>query len=83
MCTIITAREFAELNRFYELIANTCIPALFESRGDLKRSIVSNAVRINKNKLTSCDDIIDKSVIIDGCLLIQKGNKRSHVIKII
>jgi tyrosyl-tRNA synthetase len=55
--------------------------AVFESKGELRRTIQGNGLSINKEKVANADLIIDKSYLINSkYILAQKGKKNYSLI---
>ena len=55
--------------------------AVFESKGELRRTIQGNGLSINKEKVVTADLIIDKSFLINNkYILAQKGKKNYSLI---
>lgn len=55
--------------------------AVFESKGELRRTIQGNGLSINKEKVTNADLIIDNSYLINNkYILAQKGKKNYSLI---
>lgn len=55
--------------------------AIFESKGELRRTIKGNGLSINKEKITDPDLIVDTSFLINNkYILAQKGKKNYSVI---
>ena len=49
---------------------------VFPSKGELRKLVQGGGVSINKNKLTSPEEIIDKNYLLnDKYILVQKGKK--------
>jgi tyrosyl-tRNA synthetase len=60
------------------LAAKTCV---FESKGELRRTIQGNGLSINKEKVTSADLVIDSTFLIGNkYILAQKGKKNYSLI---
>jgi len=58
--------------------------AIFSSRGELRRLIDGGGVNLNKEKVTSPDQTITANDLIsDKYLLVQKGKKNFHLIRVI
>ncbi len=56
---------------------------IFPSRGELKRLVKAGGLSINRKKITQIDILIDKSWLLSRkYILIQKGKKDYHLIKI-
>ena len=53
---------------------------IFKSNGEAKRMIQSNAVSINKEKISLSHTISSKDFIKEKYLLVQKGKKNYHII---
>ena len=57
--------------------------AIFESKGELRRTIKGNGLSINKEKFTDQDGIINSDFLInDKYILVQKGKKNYFIIKL-
>ncbi len=58
--------------------------AIFSSKGELRRLIEGGGVNLNKEKVTSPDQTITADDLIsDKYLLVQKGKKNFHLIRVI
>jgi len=58
--------------------------AIFSSRGELRRLIDGGGVNLNKEKATSPDQTVTADDLIsDKYLLVQKGKKNFHLIRVI
>ena len=53
---------------------------IFKSNGEAKRMIQSNAVSINKEKISLSHTISSKDFIKEKYLLVQKGKKNYYII---
>ena len=53
---------------------------IFKSNGEAKRMIQSNAVSINKEKISISHTISSKDFIKEKYLLVQKGKKNYYII---
>lgn len=55
--------------------------AVFPSKGEIRRTIQSNGLSINKERVVSADLMIDKSALLGGrYILAQKGKKNYYLI---
>lgn len=55
--------------------------AVFPSKGEIRRTIQSNGLSINKERVVSADLMIDKSALLGGSyILAQKGKKNYYLI---
>jgi len=55
--------------------------AVFESKGELRRTIQGNGLSVNKEKVPNADLIIDSSFLISNkYILVQKGKKNYSLI---
>ncbi len=71
----------AGLNLLDLLVEKT---AIFSSRGELRRLIDGGGVNLNKEKATSPDQTVTADDLIsDKYLLVQKGKKNFHLIRVI
>lgn len=55
--------------------------AVFPSKGEIRRTIQSNGLSINKERVISADFVIDQSALLgDRYILAQKGKKNYYLI---
>ena len=73
------SKEELNTDIFTLLVEKTSI---FNSKGEARRMISSNAVSFNKEKISSDFDSSDISLINEQYLLVQKGKKNYFVIKV-
>jgi tyrosyl-tRNA synthetase len=73
------SKEELNTDIFTLLVEKTSI---FNSKGEARRMISSNAVSFNKEKISSNFDSSDISLINEQYLLVQKGKKNYFVIKV-
>ena len=73
------SKEELNTDIFTLLVEKTSI---FNSKGEARRMISSNAVSFNKEKISSDFNSLDISLINEQYLLVQKGKKNYFVIKV-
>ena len=73
------SKEELDTDIFTLLVEKTSI---FNSKGEARRMISSNAVSFNKEKISSDFNFSDISLINEQYLLVQKGKKNYFVIKV-
>jgi tyrosyl-tRNA synthetase len=62
----------------------TDLAPIFDSKGELKRMITGGGLSINKQKITSFNEVINETYLINSkYILIQKGKKNYFIVKII
>lgn len=76
-------RDILNSETYFDFISKTCIPKLFTSNGDLRRSLSGGAVSVNKVKIKDDHQIFDKDLMVDGCFMVQKGHKNYCVVKVL
>ena len=70
----IDRKELAEGLKAVDLMAEKT--SIFPSKGEMRKTVQSGGVSINKEKLASFDTIIDSSYLLgDKYILVQKGKK--------
>ena len=72
--------ELSEVKTYYDLFCRTCMGTLFESKGNIKRCFCEKSISVNKKKVSSMDDLVDKEILNSDFILVQKGKKNYFVI---
>ena len=65
---------------YYDCLCVTCLNSFFDSKSDILRSIGSNSVFINKVKVRSREEELDKCILNYDFVLVQKGRKNYFVV---
>ena len=90
----IPRSELEDCKTYYDLLSRTCVATicednqgkkcvdmLFSSKSELKRAISNNSVLVNKIKITSEDEELDKNNILSyDFMLVQNGKKNYFVV---
>jgi len=76
--SILTSR-FNVYDTIYDMLSDLCVPELFSSKSEIKRTLVDNIISINKEKY-SLSDKVENIKLIQNCALIQRGKKHFYAI---
>jgi tyrosyl-tRNA synthetase len=81
--TQISRDEWNECTNVLDLISTVTKSEIYPSKGEARRAIQQNAVSVNKEKVTSAEQVSsDFKLLQDSFLLISKG-KKNHLIKVV
>ncbi|MEP6928087.1 MAG: tyrosine--tRNA ligase [Ginsengibacter sp.] len=76
--------EKSLLNENINLISFLTDVKIFPSKGEARKMVTGGGVFINKEKVTSVEEVINTSMLLNGkYLLIQKGKKNYYLLKTI
>lgn len=64
-----------------DLLSVGCDYLIFSSKGEARKAILSNAVQVNKNKITDPQASIDLKKIKDKYLLVGNGKQKNYILE--
>lgn len=76
----ISKEELSKGVKAVDLLAE--MTAVFPSKGEMRKTVQSGGVMINKEKLESFDDLIDSSHLIDNKYIIAQRGKKNYFLLI-
>ena len=62
-------------NTYYDLLCNTCLGKIFDSKSEINRCISNNMIIINKKKINNNTEYISEELKKNDFILIQNGKK--------
>jgi len=78
----ITKADYQNQSTAVDFLTEITQNLIFPSKGEARRLLQSGAVSINKQKLSSIDQVIDFDLLQNKYLLVQKGKKNYYLISV-
>lgn len=78
----ITSRELDSAENVTDLLSEITKGAIFSSKGEARRMIKGGGVSVNKQKLSSPEQLPEYELLQQKYLLVQKGKKNYFLIKV-
>lgn len=76
--SVVTSR-FNAYGTIYDMLSDLCVPELFSSKSEIKRTLSGSVISINKDKY-NLSDKVENIKLIQNCALIQRGKKHFYAI---
>lgn len=75
----VRTSRFNTYKTIYDMLSDLCVPVLFQSKSEMKRTLRDNTISINKEKY-NLGDKVENIKLIQNCALIQRGKKHFYAI---
>lgn len=76
----ISKEEFEENKNAFDIIGKNLVEGIFNSKGELKRSIQEKSVFVNKKNVHSLSDCKIEELLFEKYILVQRGSKKFYII---
>lgn len=78
----IPSENLAQCHNLTDLLSVACDYLIFSSKGEARKAILSNAVQVNKVKITDPQASIDFNKIKNRYLLVGNGKQKNYILEI-